>query len=274
MMKPELLLARYREERDALQSRIEAVLRADRRVCAAWLWGSQGRGETDALSDIDLWVVVEDAYLETVVAERQAYVSQVATPLLIHEAPQNAPIRGAYLCAVYGGETGTQHTDWYWQARSVARMPPDVKLLVSRAEIPRSDDAPRFAGTEHPPVRSPNDALEHHIRSFWSLLPIAAKYVARRSLASQSHLILMVLDSLTEVHRFVGSELIEASAGARGFPDDPYAQLDSLGELTVEMATLMDCARQRGIDVPDDAIVEAVTRYLQVTRAKLEVTAS
>ena len=43
-------------ERDALLARAVERLQADARVGAAWLFGSLGRGEEDALSDLDLWV--------------------------------------------------------------------------------------------------------------------------------------------------------------------------------------------------------------------------
>jgi hypothetical protein len=51
-MKPNVLLQSYRAERDALLDQIELVLTQDGRVCAAWLWGSLGRGEGDELSDL------------------------------------------------------------------------------------------------------------------------------------------------------------------------------------------------------------------------------
>ncbi len=269
-LKPEALLARYVAERDALLSRIEAVLQDDPRVCAAWLWGSLGRRETDALSDIDLWVVVDDDILTKVTEERQAYVRQVQDPLLILEAPQNAPVRGAYLCAVYGCEVGTLHTDWYWQARSAAWIPPDVTFLLERAPLPRSDEPPTFPGTDQTPARAPIKAAGHRVRSFWVMLPIAAKYAARRSTASQEFLIPMVLDSLAAVTAFVNAERPVETGTKPGIPDDPYAQLDFLADRMTEMAGLMVRATEQGVDVPDPAILSHVVRYLDVARAKLD----
>lgn len=54
--------AMYRIHRDALLQHMLAVLRADERFVAAWLTGSLARGEGDDLSDLDLSVVVADAY--------------------------------------------------------------------------------------------------------------------------------------------------------------------------------------------------------------------
>jgi predicted nucleotidyltransferase len=41
--------AAYRAEREALLARIVGLLEADKRVTAAWLFGSLGRGDADEL---------------------------------------------------------------------------------------------------------------------------------------------------------------------------------------------------------------------------------
>src|ERR1051326_5812100 len=101
----DLLQARC-AERDALLTRAQHVLDADYRVCAAWLFGSLGRGDEDALSDLDLFVVVADDHLHAISADRQTYAAQLGRPLLLPEAPQNAPPAGAYLMALYDGTAG------------------------------------------------------------------------------------------------------------------------------------------------------------------------
>jgi len=65
-------------EREAVLQRISAQLAADERVVAAWILGSLGRGRGDALSDIDVRVVVADPWSETLNAERQAYMGCLA----------------------------------------------------------------------------------------------------------------------------------------------------------------------------------------------------
>ncbi len=89
-----------REERAALLQRAIEVLTADARVVAAWLFGSMGRGDADDLSDIDLWLVVSDEHIDTMRVTRQDYVHALGTPLLIEEAPQNAP-PGGLTCWCY-----------------------------------------------------------------------------------------------------------------------------------------------------------------------------
>ena len=48
----------------------------------------------------------------------------VGRALLLEEAPQNAPPGGGYMLVLYGGQAGVgpQQVDWYWQARSKARV--------------------------------------------------------------------------------------------------------------------------------------------------------
>lgn len=100
------LLERRQEERAALLKHAHETAEADPRVAAAWLFGSFGRGEPDALSDLDLFLVVGDAYLDAVAGERRAFVARVGEPILLLEAPQNAPPGGAYLMALYEGDDG------------------------------------------------------------------------------------------------------------------------------------------------------------------------
>ena len=107
-------LRQRQRERDELLDRIVAALRTDERVAAAWFAGSLGRGDADAWSDLDVWVVVEDEHAGAVIAGSRSFVAAVGSPLLILEAPQNAPADVAYLLVLYPGRAGPQQVDWYW----------------------------------------------------------------------------------------------------------------------------------------------------------------
>ncbi len=71
-------LKRRQAERDALLHQIEVALRADERVVAAWLTGSLGRGNADALSDIDLWVIVRDDAVAAIATDPRGFVAGIA----------------------------------------------------------------------------------------------------------------------------------------------------------------------------------------------------
>src|SRR3954462_10102174 len=128
-------LAHRRAERDALLARTVSMLHADPRVVAAWLTGSLGRGDGDDLSDFDVWIIVRDDAMAAVAAERQAIIARIGTPVLIQEAPHNAPPGGAFLLVWYEGAAGVQEADWVWQPQSGARVPPNVRLLFDRVGI-------------------------------------------------------------------------------------------------------------------------------------------
>ena len=127
--------ARRWAEHEALLECARVLLDGDERVAAAWLFGSRGRGDTDALSDIDLMVVVHDAHLEAVQQEWRALVARLGAPLLLRNLPRNAPPGGAYVLALYPGETGPLHVDWYWRGLSGAARPPATRAVVERAGV-------------------------------------------------------------------------------------------------------------------------------------------
>ena len=89
--------AMYRTNRNELLQHILAVLRTDERFVAAWLTGSLGRNEADDLSDLDLSVVVADAYTHRLCScnpvvvtrntspERLALYKQFGQPLVLRE---------------------------------------------------------------------------------------------------------------------------------------------------------------------------------------------
>lgn len=54
------VLGSLREECAGLLQRVRVAFEEDARVCAAWLFGWCARGDDDALSDLDLTVVVSD----------------------------------------------------------------------------------------------------------------------------------------------------------------------------------------------------------------------
>ncbi len=187
-----------RAERDALLARVVALLSADPRVCAAWLFGSLGRGDEDDLSDIDVWVIVDDEHAETVKAARREFVTKIAEPLLIEEAPQNAPPDGAYLCVLYPGQRGPHAIDWYWQPRAVAQFPSGCRVLLDRVGIPAIPPEKPMLPSEHAA------AVSERIDFFWVMVNVAAKSIARRqSWAAIGH-ITAIRFALEEVRWHVG----------------------------------------------------------------------
>lgn len=249
-MSAKQLLELRRAEREALLQRVTALLRDDHRVGGAWLAGSLGRGEADELSDIDLWLAVADEHCPAMVAARREYVGRVAKPLLIEEAPENAPAGGGYLLVLYGGQAGPQHVDWYWQPQSDARVPADAHLLFERAPLLRQVPAPatRLARAE---------AIDGQVAFFWAMSNVAAKYVARRQPSAGLKMLELVSQALTEVKAMAGSAPADGEPGEDSVPSlQPERQLALLRGMAGEMEALTPRIVALGGTVPVQAILQ------------------
>jgi predicted nucleotidyltransferase len=254
-----------REERAALLQRAIEVLTEDGRVVAAWLFGSLGRGDGDDLSDIDLWVVVADEHMEAVRSIRRDYILSLGKPLLIEEAPQNAPPGGAYLLVLYGGEAGPHQVDWYWQPQSSARIPQDTRVLLDRVGIQPTEVPP-------PMTREARaEAVTSKCAFFWAMVNITAKTIAR----GESWSVLRTLDMLKytsdEVHWLVGVH-DERPTHKTNFtvppPVQPLEQLALLRQLAEGMEALSPELASLGSDVSPEAIRQSYT-FLGVVQEML-----
>ncbi len=205
------LLAARRAEHDALLERAIALLEPDERVAGAWLFGSRGRGDADALSDVDLVVVAHDEHLEALKEERRELVSRLGAPLLIQDLPRNAPPGGAYLLVLYPGQTGPLHADWYWRGLSGATVPHDARLVLERPSVAIARQAAPAAPAKHDrALQTSRDVI-----FFWAMAPIAAKYIARRKPVKAVEMLVMVASALDRTRRAVGADA-EGAAGAAG----------------------------------------------------------
>jgi len=135
----EKLEARVRE-RDALLISVVDLLKTDRRIVAAWLGGSLGRGTADNLSDIDIYVVVAQHYARFVYGATREFVSRVPGLLLTEVAPRNAPADGAYLLTMFHGDTGPHQVDWYWITDRIEAVPANTRVLFNYCGHPGSID--------------------------------------------------------------------------------------------------------------------------------------
>jgi predicted nucleotidyltransferase len=65
--------------------RFTAVCRADARIVAAFLGGSYAAGRADEHSDLDLYLVVEDATYDAFFAERRTFMEQLGAPVFLED---------------------------------------------------------------------------------------------------------------------------------------------------------------------------------------------
>ena len=261
-MNIEALLSVRRRERADLLRRIDEVIRSDCRVRAAWVTGSVGRGDDDALSDLDLLIAVSDNAIGDFVENRSAHAARPGQPALLMDNLANAPIGGAYLLALYEGRAGPQHVDWFWQQESETRRPDQAHTLFDRAE-PRCEA--RGCGTVHRPPGlplgpNPSQAalLEHKIAFFWAMSVIVAKYIARRNGETVARMTGVVARTLTEAVALCGNSVAplegheEVAASLEAATAE--AQLQVLRELARHADALGGQLAAQSVAVPTEAV--------------------
>lgn len=115
--------------------RINTSLQDDSRIVAAWLSGSRGRGTADNLSDIDIWLAVEDHAIGQIVENPLAFVHAIAPTIMHIQAPSIAPPGGVYLLTWIPVEEGFGQVDWYWTPEATASRPAQTRLLFERRPV-------------------------------------------------------------------------------------------------------------------------------------------
>lgn len=256
-------LALHQAERDAWLAAMTERLQADQRVVAAWLFGSLGRGDADALSDIDLFVVVTDHEFAQIVEQRDSFMRQIEQPILILEAPQNWPPGGVYNMALYPGTHGPHQVDWYWVRQASAQIPSETRLLFDRHGLPRLTTPTHF---EYAPVpeRPAAEVASQAVNMFWVMWLITAKYTAREPWADPFELLKWLPRSLQTVAQFVDTPLT-VSVDEHAYPS-PAEKLQRLRELATVMATLMPKVVAKGGYIPE-AVPAYAAIYLRLIEA-------
>lgn len=172
----------YAAGRKNLLERISDELSQDERFVAGWLSGSFGRGEQDVLSDLDLTVVVRDAYCPVLcqrpwqvsaqtIPERWALFSQFGTPVILHENNRNAPPDGTFTFVMYAGSMVM--VDWTLCPQHNAARPEQSVVLWDKAGIPLV--LPAAAGSKE---HSLPEAAEM-AAFFWMMSAVTLKYIYR-----------------------------------------------------------------------------------------------
>jgi hypothetical protein len=172
----------HQQQRDRLIADIVEKTYADRRFVAAWLTGSLGRGTADALSDVDLTLVVKnDSAAELCMRERAVTASpndhrmelfrQFGRPTMVHENNHNAPDGGTFTAVLY--HPSSIIVDWTLIPQAQAFLPDTPHLLFAKEPVPKQL-APILPVPERDDVK-----LAADIAFFWMMSLITAKYIVR-----------------------------------------------------------------------------------------------
>jgi predicted nucleotidyltransferase len=260
------LLSKFGDERQKLLERIAPVLEKDARVVAAWLFGSIGRGEADELSDLDIWIVVADHAIEDIKKQRNKLVSQIGTPQLVVEAPQNAPFNGAYLMVFYESEVAPIQVDWYWQCQSDAFIPPDTKLLFDHLGLESDDQPIEFTNIDPDPAVTEDPC--HFVRYFWAMLLITAKYAMRDPWAEEMELLPYVLGAFHQTQWYLNNTITDDRPAVVDHKH-PKRKLQIFRKLSAEMVIMMTDLVAQGYDMPLE-FVPGMNKYLEMFEFKLD----
>ena len=269
----DLLSIRWRERAELLRC-IEEVNSSDCRVRAAWVSGSTALGEDDALSDLDLYIVVADSAIDDFVNNRRVHAAGPARPVLFMENLANAPIGGAYLLALYEGAAGPQHVDWFWLPESEARRPDQTAVLFDHAGLSREASA---SGTMHRPSGPPlgpspplTDLLEHKTAFFWAMSLVVAKYIARRNGETVARMTRVVARTLVEAAALCGDSVSPPEEHGAMLVNlkaaSAHVQLQVLRELAGHVDALGGRLADHGVAVPTEA-VRQVRQFFELAEA-------
>jgi predicted nucleotidyltransferase len=172
----------HRDERDDLvrfAQRIADDLSEDSRIDAVWLGGSLGRGEGDALSDVDLIVIAKPGQSGEVASYVRTSLSVAGRVALVHDAPHNAPKDGGQFNVLYDRDPLPLYVDWtVWP--SVDVRPRDARVLFERRPLEEDPDVTLGTMSERfEPGKAPGLTPLVLARFRLFMAPVLVKHAAR-----------------------------------------------------------------------------------------------
>jgi hypothetical protein len=235
---------RQRDRQEWLANAI-ALFEADDSVVGAWLWGSEGRGEADALSDFDLFVALADEQHLESIEDRFGAFGYVRW---CREVPFNAPVGGRYFSVGFPATVQDLPVDFYWQPAAMAVVGVDARVIVEKRPLPRADveTFATFVPMDERPSPHPEDPtlrLSGLLAWFWFMFTPTAKKIARRQM-EESRQQVALLDGVLAL----AMEHVQR-------PHRPVAgnPLEALSSLAEEMESIHADLRGVGVDTPDTA---------------------
>lgn len=199
----------YRANRDNLLTQIVDALSADDSFVAGWLTGSFARSEADAISDLDLNIVVADHDSERLcarpqlvqagtTAERLEIISRFGQPVVIHENHHNAPEGGSFTFVWYA--KSALMVDWIFIPQEKAQRPAQSVLLFDKVGV-------RVALPNNPESLDQRiEMLTEKIAFFWMMMAVTSKHIVRQDVP-QVQIFLETLQRLiAEIQRLISGD--------------------------------------------------------------------
>lgn len=209
----------YCESRDSLLSKIVQILSNDERFVAAWLTGSLSRNDADAVSDIDLTLVVSESYSENLCKrveqisqqttnERLELFSQFGTPAVIHENNNNAPEGGTFTFTLYA--KSHLMVDWVLIPQSKALRPSQAYLLFEKLNVPVVAPLAELESLEQRIKQA-----SERVAFFWMMMAITTKYLIRQDGVFVTQWLEILNEMLQDVEYLIAGKTWEYKRGSR-----------------------------------------------------------
>jgi hypothetical protein len=238
----------YAAARTTLLEELAAQLKADSRILAIWVTGSLGRGKGDAISDVDVTVVLtEDGAEELCIRphqegglvslERLELFSRFGRPAIVHENHNNAPPGGTFTFVQYAEKALI--VDWTLAPQSEAKRPQDALLLFDKEGVPMAALVKPLETAERARIASEKAAF------FWMMACVIVKYIAREDT-------LQFNSWLDELHWLVND--IEGLVAGKEPVFDPQKRLPLALTSNAQKEALLGVCRR--MDTASSAIVE------------------
>lgn len=236
-------IQKYREGREYLLSQLVETLSKDERFIAAWLTGSYGRNDADAVSDLDLTVVVANQYSERLcrkleqvssqtINERLQVFRQFGELAILHENNNNAPEGGTFTFTLYA--ESHLMVDWILIPHHKASRPFEAHLLFEKSGIPISPVATPESSEQRAKVASERVAF------FWMMLAITAKYLIRKDHVFVTQWLEELTRIVHEVERLIAGNPWQYVRGSRTVLEpSSSAQKQSMLKLGSKMQGLL-----------------------------------
>jgi hypothetical protein len=249
-------LAMYGANRDALLQHIIAVLSTDERFVAAWLTGSLARGEGDELSDLDLSVVVSDAYsdrfcscgptarTENTSPNRQALYKQFGQPLVLRE---DRSWLGEGSCFNHVSYRGTAMVvDWVFLPQSKAQRPVQSRVLFDKVGIPVESSTTVESLEERCAFAS------RDVGFFWLMTTVTLKYLLRRDTVAFYGFISALYWAIQDVKKRIVGEGWQYKRTSYPLAGTLQEEVALVRQFCNEMLALMPEVVKLGGSVPED----------------------
>lgn len=262
----------YAKHRELLLQAIVEKLSTDERFVAAWLTGSFAREEQDALSDIDITLVVADEYSQ-VLCSRPNMVSAQTTkeryelfclfgqPAFLHENNHNAPEGGTFTFVAY--VQNANMVDWILRPLTGTQRPETARLLFDKVGTPVQQPAK----PESQEKRA--DEASQIMAFFWMMTAITVKYVYRGDGVFVNTWLEELAKLVPEVERRIRGDRAEAWQYRRGslmqLKTTPNAQITAIRQLCKQMENLKQDLIEFGGHVPESpmTVIETLIRGVQ-----------